>query len=120
MEKSYKMQQKCGHTNLFYRKIYFEVCEPFRQKLAECAAVALPLWIKVSRFIQIAFLFDNENVLLWGDVVNTDQFKDKVRIFWEGHKIWQNLYFTFVYSTYSQKLSEDFGLFRIYKLYRQK
>ena len=28
---------------------------------------------------------------------------DKVRIFWEGHKILQNLHLTFVYSTQKQK-----------------
>ena len=42
-------------------------------------------------------------------------------IFWEGHKILQNLPLTFDYSTYSQKLGEDFakfcGLLRIYELY---
>ena len=46
---------------------------------------------------------------------------DKVHIFWEGHKILQNLHLTFGYSTYSQKLGEDFlkfcGLLRIYELY---
>ena len=31
----------------------------------------------------------------------------KVHIFWEGHKILQNLHLTFDYSTYSQKLGED-------------
>ena len=29
--------------------------------------------------------------------------KGKVHIFWEGHKILQNLHLTFDYSTYSQK-----------------
>ena len=45
----------------------------------------------------------------------------KVHIFWEGHKILRNLHLTFDYSTYSQKLGEDFatfcGLLRIYELY---
>ena len=45
----------------------------------------------------------------------------KVHIFWEGHKIFQNLPLTFDHSTYSQKLGEDFakvcGLLRIYELY---
>ena len=45
----------------------------------------------------------------------------KVHIFWEGHKILRNLLLTFDYSTYSQKLGEDFakfcGLLRIYELY---
>ena len=44
----------------------------------------------------------------------------KVHIFWEGHKILWNLHLTFDYSTYSQKLGEDFakfcGLLRIYEL----
>ena len=44
----------------------------------------------------------------------------KVHIFWEGHKILRNLPLTFDYSTYSQKLGEDFekfcGLLRIYEL----
>ena len=44
----------------------------------------------------------------------------KVHIFWEGHKILPNLYLTFDYSTYSQKLGEDLakfsGLLRIYEL----
>ena len=44
----------------------------------------------------------------------------KVHIFWEGHKILRNLPLTFDYSTYSQKLEEDFakfcGLLRIYEL----
>ena len=44
----------------------------------------------------------------------------KVHIFWEGHKILKNLHLTFDYSTYSQKLSEDFakfcGLLKIYEL----
>ena len=44
--------------------------------------------------------------------------KNKVHIFWEGHKILQNLPLTFDYSTYSQKLGEDFakfcGLLRLY------
>ena len=47
--------------------------------------------------------------------------EDKVHIFWEGHKISRNLPLTFDYSTYSQKLGEDFakfcGLLRIYELY---
>ena len=34
-----------------------------------------------------------------------------VHIFWEGHKILQNLHPTFDYSTYSQKLGEDFAKF---------
>ena len=50
-----------------------------------------------------------------------DLFSFKVHIFWEGHKILWNLHLTFDYSTYSQKLSEDFakfcGLLRIYELY---
>ena len=37
--------------------------------------------------------------------------KFKVHIFWEGHKILQNLHLTFDYSTYSQKLGEDFAKF---------
>ena len=45
---------------------------------------------------------------------------DKVHIFWEGHNILRNLHLTFDYSTYSQKLGEDFakfcGLLRIYEL----
>ena len=49
---------------------------------------------------------------------------DKVHIFWEGHKIFQNLHLTFDYSTYNQKLGEDFakfcGLLRIYELYEFK
>ena len=44
----------------------------------------------------------------------------KVHISWEGHKILRNLPLTFDYSTYSQKLGEDFakfcGLLRIYEL----
>ena len=44
----------------------------------------------------------------------------KVHIFWEGHKILRNLPLTFDYSTYSQKLGEDFakfcGLLKIYEL----
>ena len=44
----------------------------------------------------------------------------KVHIFWEGHKILPNLHLTFDYSTYSQKLGEDFakfcGLPRIFEL----
>ena len=48
----------------------------------------------------------------------------KVHIFWEGHKILRNLHLTFDYSTYSQKLGEDFakfcGLLRIYELYKEK
>ena len=44
----------------------------------------------------------------------------KVHIFWEVHKILRNLPLTFDYSTYSQKLGEDFakicGLLRIYEL----
>ena len=47
----------------------------------------------------------------------------KVHIFWEGHKILRNLHLTFDYSTYSQKLVEDFakscGLLRIYELYNR-
>ena len=49
-----------------------------------------------------------------------DQRLIKVHIFWEGHKILRNLHLTFDYSTYSQKLGEDFatfcGLLRIYEL----
>ena len=48
----------------------------------------------------------------------------KVHIFWEGHKILQNLHLTFDYSTYSQKLDENFakfcGLLRIHELYLSK
>ena len=44
----------------------------------------------------------------------------KVHIFWAGHKILRNLHLTFDYSTYSQKLGEDFakfcGLLMIYEL----
>ena len=43
-----------------------------------------------------------------------------VRIFWEGHKVLQNLHLTFVNSTYRQKKGEEFaefcGLLRIYEL----
>ena len=46
----------------------------------------------------------------------------KVHIFWEGHKILQNLHLTFDYGTYSQKLGEYFAKFcdllRIYELYQ--
>ena len=46
----------------------------------------------------------------------------KVHIFWEGHKILWNLPLTFDYSTYSQKLGEDFAKFccllRLYELYK--
>ena len=46
----------------------------------------------------------------------------KVHIFWEGHKILRNLHLTFDYSSYSQKLGEDFakfcGLLRMYELYQ--
>ena len=46
---------------------------------------------------------------------------DKVHIFWEGHKILQNLSLTFDCMYCSQKLGEDFlkfrGLLRIYELY---
>ena len=45
---------------------------------------------------------------------------DKVHIFWEGYKILQNLHFTFVRCSASQKEGEDFakfsGLFTIYEL----
>ena len=45
----------------------------------------------------------------------------KVHIFWEGHKILQNLHLTFDCMYCSQKLGEDFakfcGLLRIYELY---
>ena len=37
------------------------------------------------------------------------KFVCKVHIFWEGHKIFRNLHFTFDYSTYSQKYGEDFA-----------
>ena len=47
--------------------------------------------------------------------------KVKVHIFWEGHKILQNLHLTFDSMYCSQKLGEDFekfcGLLRIYELY---
>ena len=49
-------------------------------------------------------------------------YRHKVHIFWEGHKMLRNLHLTFDYSTYSQRLGEDFakfcGLLRIYELYR--
>ena len=35
----------------------------------------------------------------------------KVHIFWEGKKNLRNLHLTFVYSTYRQKLGEDFSKF---------
>ena len=59
------------------------------------------------------------NVLLL--IRNWEVFKFvKVYIFWEGHKILRNLHLTFDYSTYSQKLGEDFAKFcdllRIYEL----
>ena len=48
----------------------------------------------------------------------------KVHIFWEGHKILQNLHLTFVICSASQKQGEDFakfcGLLRIYELYKWK
>ena len=54
---------------------------------------------------------------VWHDAL----FSNKVRIFWEGHKILRNLHLTFVYSTYRQKQGGDFakfcGLLRIYELY---
>ena len=48
----------------------------------------------------------------------------KVHIFWEGHKILQNLPFTFDCLYCSQNKGEDFakffGLLRIYELYIKK
>ena len=45
----------------------------------------------------------------------------KVHIFWEGHKILQNLHLTFVLCSASQKYVKDFakfcGYLRIYELY---
>ena len=47
----------------------------------------------------------------------------KVHLFQEGHKILQNLHLTFDYSTYSQKLVENFAKFcvplRIHELYKK-
>ena len=51
-------------------------------------------------------------------------FHDKLHIFWEGHKILQNLQLTFDCMYCSQKLGEDLakfcGLLRIYELYFTK
>ena len=41
----------------------------------------------------------------------------KVHIFWEGHKILRNIPVTFDYSTYSQKLGEDFENFVAFSEY---
>ena len=38
-------------------------------------------------------------------------------MFWEGHKILRNLHLTFDYSTYSQKLGEDFAKFCAFSEY---
>ena len=46
--------------------------------------------------------------------------QNKVHIFWDGHKILQNLHLTFDCMYCSQKLGEDFakfcGILRIYEL----
>ena len=64
---------------------------------------------------------DLKNYVLIGNISFDDSDEViKVHIFWEGHKILRNLHLTFDYSTYSQKLGEDFaklcGLLRIYEL----
>ena len=60
----------------------------------------------------------------WKMVTSTILKVNKVHIFWEGHKISRNLPLTFDYSTYSQRLGEDFakfcGVLRIYELYSKK
>ena len=47
----------------------------------------------------------------------------KVQIFWEAHKILQNLHLTFSLCSVSQKLAEDFakfcGLLRIYEFFKK-
>ena len=54
------------------------------------------------------------------DKIFTIDLTFKVHIFWEGHKILQNLHLTFDCMYCSQKLGEDFakfcGLLRIYEL----
>ena len=44
-------------------------------------------------------------------LVFTKTIPSKVHIFWEGHKILRNVPLTFEYSTYGQKLGEDFAKF---------
>ena len=48
-------------------------------------------------------MFQGNGCILWIEVPG------KVHIFWEGHEILRNLYLSFDYSTYSQKLGEDFA-----------
>ena len=59
-------------------------------------------------------------VLYFLQVVLLQKHSFKVHIFWEGHKTLRNLPLTFDYSTYHQKISEDFAKFcdllRIYEL----
>ena len=44
----------------------------------------------------------------WSHPSTMSSYSDKVHIFWEGHKILQNLHLTFDCMYYSQKLGEDF------------
>ena len=78
--------------------------------------------IKLYRSWQKMLLLHSWGVLLPFKCFHFWSFKlIEVYIFWEGHKILWNLHLTFDYSTYSQKLGEDFakfcGLLRIYELY---
>ena len=46
-------------------------------------------------------------------------FCSKVQIFWEGHKIWRNLHLTFVLSSASQKISQNFVAFSEYMNFKK-
>ena len=67
-------------------------------------------WVKVAKSQKVLEGFplpktgvENYPELFSWKMLQTHRNTDKVRIFWEGHKILQNLPRTFVHSTYRQK-----------------
>ena len=77
----------------------------------------IPLLSQVSGRENVILAFKAPNIF-WFSVRSSHSVK--AHIFWEGHKFFRNLPLTLDYSTYSQKIGEDFtkccGLLRIYEL----
>ena len=72
-----------------------------------------------KNWIIFLFMYICSTVII--SLVNTQLFKIKLHIFWEGHIMLRNLHLTFDCMYCGQKLGEDFaklcGLLRIYEPY---
>ena len=78
------------------------------------------IWCQVCRFILLPSNFVSY-IYLSSNFIRPKYWNIKVHIFWEGHKILQNLLQLFDWQYIGQIIGEDFaklcGLLRIYELY---